>query len=160
MQPRQPFGEWLRDASTYGMPRALAVVLIAVLSILGSWACALVHLYVLHVALPPTDLGARQSFEETLRDPFVWSVLSVMAAIHAVLVFPVGLWLLRGLRVLPTFTLVLVLTIVGNSAVMVLAKIIGWPRVSLVSGYVIAIAALVACRQLPALRLPGRHAHA
>jgi archaellum biogenesis protein FlaJ (TadC family) len=137
------------------MPTAIAFLLIAILSLFGSLVCALFYLYVMHAHLPPTDKAAHDSYLSSLDDPFVRAVLRGWIRISAAPMFLLGIWLLRGRRIIPTFVMVIAATVTEIALITPIAGPLGW-----LGSYIVAVAALIACRRLPLLELSGRTEHA
>jgi hypothetical protein len=85
--------------------RAPAVI---VLSMLGSYVCALAFIAVLQWSLPPTDGAYRQGLAATLDDPFVRVTAIGWANASGVLVSVVAFFALRGRNLRACFAIALV----------------------------------------------------
>jgi hypothetical protein len=133
---------------------------IAALSLAGSLLCALFLLALIHAHAPMTDASASEPYFALLFDPLVLPVVIAWTLFSAVIVFPFGVWLLRGRKIVPTFLVVLAATLLAVVTVIPVAKAIGLKRGWWASGYLAVVAALIACRWMPALKLPSREGRA
>lgn len=130
----------------YEQPTPIAMVQIAIATLLGVALCAVVYLVARRAMLPPADRATLDPFVSFLLDPSAIAVVGFVSICCAVPVYPFAALALRGRKLWPSFWMVTGTTI----SVIVLAMMVV-PRQSWLIGFVAVFPILFASRAIPQL---------
>jgi|SRR5665213_622454 len=78
------------------MKTSARVFILFVASFAGSFLSAIIFVAALRWSVPPTDQAHEQTLFQTLSDPFVLTIMSFVAGISAIVVFPILYFCLKG----------------------------------------------------------------
>jgi len=127
------------------------IPLVIVLSMLGSYVCALAFIAVLQWSLPPTNEAYGQGLAGTLDDPFVRIIAIGWANASGVLVSVVAFFALRGRNLLACFAIALACVLTEIAVVTHFLGGLGFP-----GAFIALVGALIWCRRSKARILQVR----
>jgi hypothetical protein len=124
--------------------QVLKAVFLFLVSVVGGFVTASVHMIAIQLSLPPTDLAYGQSLLSIWDDPFVRTIAVPVALFSGILVSPVLYFCLRRRRLSVALPIVFG-SVLGTVALLTpFSHLLGW-----FCGYAALVVSCIICARIP-----------